>query len=65
MQKQIYETPISEQFNFFDYNFFKDTISYAKEAGFDEYYFWGAEWWYYLKQNGRPEIWNEAKKLWQ
>lgn len=65
MQKQIYETPISEQFKFFDYNFFKDTISYAKETGFDEYYFWGAEWWYYLKINGYPEIWDEAKKLWQ
>ncbi len=65
MQKQIYETPISEQFKFFDYNFFKDTISYAKETGFDEYYFWGAEWWYYLKINGYPEIWNEAGKLWQ
>lgn len=65
MQKQIYETPISEQFKFFDYNFFKDTISYAKETGFDEYYFWGAEWWYYLKINGYPEIWDEAKKLGQ
>lgn len=65
MQKQIYETPISEQFKFFDYNFFKDTVSYAKETGFDEYYFWGAEWWYYLKINGYPEIWDEAKKLWQ
>jgi len=65
MQKQIYETPISEQFKFFDYNFFKDTISYAKETGFNEYYLWGAEWWYYLKINGHPEIWEEAKKLWQ
>jgi len=65
MQKQIYETPISEQFKFFDYNFFKDTIQYAKSTGFDEYYFWGAEWWYYLKINGHPEFWEEAKKLWQ
>ena len=64
MQKQIYETPISEQFKFFDYNFFKDTVSYAKETNFGEYYFWGAEWWYYLKINDHPEIWNEAKKLW-
>ena len=65
MQKSIYETPISEQFKFFDYNFFKDTISYAKKTGFNEYYFWGAEWWYYLKINGYPEIWDEAKNLWQ
>lgn len=65
LTKQLYETTIEEQFKFFDFEFFKNTISYAKAAGFDEYYLWGAEWWYYLKVNGHPEIWNEAKKLWQ
>lgn len=63
MEHQLYETTIEEQFKVFDLEFFKDTINYAKAAGFDEYYFWGAEWWYFLKQNNHPEIWNEAKKL--
>lgn len=65
MAKQIYETPIGEQLKSFDLDFFKSTIKYAKSTGFDEYYLWGAEWWYYLKVNGHPEIWEEAKKLWQ
>lgn len=61
MAKQIYETTIKEQFKFFDLEFFKDTINYAKATGFDEYYLWGAEWWYYLKVSGYSEIWEEAK----
>ena len=65
LAKQIYETLPEEQLKSFDLDFFKDTIEYAKSTGFNEYYLWGAEWWYYLKINGHPEIWEEAKKLWQ
>lgn len=65
MQKQIYETLPEEQLKSFDLDFLKDTIQYAKSTGFNEYYLWGAEWWYYLKINGHPEIWEEAKKLWR
>ncbi|MBI2635240.1 MAG: DMT family transporter [Parcubacteria group bacterium] len=65
MAKQIYETTLEEQLKYFDFDFFKDTIQYAKATGFDEYYLWGAEWWYYLKIKGHPEFWQEAKKLWE
>ena len=65
MAKQIYETSPEEQLKSFDLDFFEDTISYAESTGFNDYYLWGAEWWYYLKVNGYPEIWEEAKKLWQ
>lgn len=65
MERQLYETAIEEQLKLFDLEFFKNTIDYAKATNFNEYYFWGAEWWYFLKQNNHPEIWDEAKKLWQ
>ena len=63
LNKQLGGVSIDEQFEFFDLDFFKDTIKYAKATGFSEYYLWGVEWWYYLKQNGHPGIWDEAKKL--
>ena len=29
-----------------------------------EFYLWGAEWWYWMKEKqNKPEIWDEAKKL--
>ena len=32
--------------------------------GFDEFYFWGAEWWYWLKEKkSYPAVWDEGKKL--
>jgi len=44
----------------------KDNIFYAKQTGMDEFYLWGTEWWFWLKQTqNKPEIWNEAKKLFQ
>ncbi len=65
LKKQLYETTTEEQFKVFDLEFFKSTVGYAKATGFNEYYLWGAEWWYYLKVNNHPEIWEEAKKLWR
>ena len=43
---------------------FKDTISYAKKTGFDEIYFKGVEWWYYLKGEGDNSFWDTAKEIW-
>lgn len=43
---------------------FLDTISYAQKAGFRDYYFWGAEWWYWEKYvNDNPYFWDTAKAL--
>ena len=62
-KKQSYELSPEDTLSVFDLNQFKDHIIYAKNSGFDEFYLWGVEWWYWLKINGHPEIWNEAKKL--
>lgn len=44
---------------------FTGNISFARRAGFDEVYLWGAEWWYFMKvNNNQPGYWQEAKKLW-
>jgi len=41
-------------------------IAYARETGLDKFYLWGAEWWYWMKEKqNQPQIWNEAKKLFQ
>ncbi|MDD2753572.1 MAG: beta-galactosidase [Candidatus Portnoybacteria bacterium] len=61
--KQIYEIPVSEQLNLMPLPEFNATIDYARQTGFSEYYFWGAEWWYYLKQQGHPEYWDRVKEL--
>lgn len=58
--------PLDEQYKTMNLQKFKDNIEYAKQTGFDTFYLWGAEWWYWLKQaKGNPDIWNQAKILFQ
>jgi len=40
-----------------------EILEFARLSGFQEFYLWGAEWWYWEKEQGRGEIWEEAKKI--
>ena len=42
---------------------FNEVIKFAKRTGFEKQYLWGAEWWYWMKQKGHDEYWEEAKVL--
>ncbi|MDP2641632.1 MAG: beta-galactosidase [Candidatus Yanofskybacteria bacterium] len=45
---------------------FQDNIAYARATGLDEFYFWGAEWWYWTKEKADDaKIWNSARVLFQ
>ena len=62
--KPFYDVPLSEQEKSMDFQQFKDNVAYAKNTGLDTFYFWGVEWWYWLKETQqKPEIWEEAKQL--
>ena len=63
--KMIYENTLEEQFKTMDFERFKGMINYTYETGFDEAYLWGAEWWYWIKENHNIDsYWLEAQKLW-
>ncbi|RJQ36650.1 DMT family transporter [Candidatus Parcubacteria bacterium] len=48
----------------FSPEYFRDTIRYAEETGFEEYYLWGVEWWYWMKEmHGVPDYWDIARNL--
>jgi hypothetical protein len=62
--KPLMEAPIAEQLNSMNLDMFKENVQFAKLTGLKTFYFWGAEWWYWMKEKqGYPEIWNEARKL--
>lgn len=42
---------------------FRENIKYARDTRIRDYDLWGAEWWWYLKQNGHPEMWDEVKSF--
>jgi len=62
----LYSSPIVEQEKTMNPEQFRENIEFAKKTGLDEFYFWGTEWWYWMKTTkNQPEIWNEAKTLFQ
>ena len=38
-------------------------VAFAEKIGVDEVYFWGVEWWMYLRQNGDPRLWDAARDI--
>lgn len=45
---------------------FKEMIEFSSKTGFDEFYLWGVEWWYWEKETqNNPSLWDEAKKLYK
>lgn len=62
MTKMLYETSIEEQYKHFNPERFQAVLEYIKGTGFDTFYFWGVEWWYWLKTQGHPEMWEIAKE---
>jgi len=42
---------------------FNNMITFSSKTGFDTFYLWGAEWWYWMKAKGHPELWDRAKEL--
>ncbi|HLC90046.1 MAG TPA: hypothetical protein VJG65_03735 [Patescibacteria group bacterium] len=65
MDKRMVELSFTDQEKSFDLNRFQKNIEYVQKTGFSKVYLWGVEYWYYLKEKGRPDIWQEAKKLWE
>lgn len=53
-----------EQLRTMDLEKLKDNVKFARETGLDEIYFWGGEWWYWLREKqDSPQIWEEVKKI--
>jgi len=43
---------------------FKDILEFSRQAGFQEFYLWGVEYWYWEKEkNNNDGMWEEAKSL--
>jgi len=59
----IIETPLEIQFDRMGIDKFNEMITFSNKAGFDTFYLWGAEWWYWLKLQGNNDHWDRAQEL--
>ncbi len=61
----VTNVPLDIQFTRMNPEIFEEIIEYAKDTRFEEQYLWGGEWWYWLKLQGHPEMWEKARELFQ
>jgi len=62
----LLQVPLDEQYKSMTLNRLNKNINFAKRAGFEENYLWGAEWWYWMKEKNKDSsFWDEVKKLMQ
>lgn len=60
------ETSLAEFYRSLSPEQFQENIAFARSTGFNRFYFWGVEWWFYMKEKvGVDYFWEEAKKLWK
>ena len=59
----VVDVPVEIQFTRMDLEKIEDIVKYAENTRYSHQYLWGAEWWYWLKKNGHPEIWEWGKEL--
>ena len=57
------QEPIAKQLEKMNLDRVRLLLGVAKKSGFKEIYFWGVEWWYWLKIKGVPDFWEFGKQL--
>ncbi len=59
----IIDVDIDTQFTRMNPEKFSDILQYAEKTRYTKQYLWGAEWWYWLAKQGKPEMWEKGKTL--
>jgi Beta-galactosidase len=59
----VVNVPLETQFTRMNLEKFEDIITYAEGTHYEKQYLWGAEWWYWLLLQDRPEMWERGQRL--
>ncbi len=57
--------PIPEQLALMNPQILHNAAAFANATHLSPIYLWGAEWWYWVKEKGHPEIWETARQIFQ
>lgn len=61
----VTEAPLDTQLARMDIEKFNEILLGAKDTRFEKQFLWGAEWWYYLQEQGHPEFWERAREVYR
>lgn len=57
----IVDVPVEVQLERMNLDTIKESLAYAEKTRFSRQYLWGGEWWFWLYQQGHPDIWEWAR----
>lgn len=63
LKKTLLEVPIQEQLKYMNPKILEDILIFSIKTGSNTIDLWGLEWWYWLKQNNHPELWDAISKI--
>lgn len=63
LETALLDAPIEAQLERMNPAIFQQITEYAQQTGVKKADLWGLEWWYWLKHQGDPEIWEAVQKL--
>src|SRR3989338_4568513 len=63
--QSIVETPVDIQLQRMGIDKFNEMLNFSAQTGFDTFYLWGAEWWYWMRFQNHPEFWDRAGELYK
>ncbi|MFH1712559.1 MAG: hypothetical protein ABH846_04995 [Patescibacteria group bacterium] len=52
-----------KKYELFNQQDLRDNVEFARRTGINKIYFWGVEWWYYLKTQGDDRLWETGKEI--
>lgn len=61
----VVSVPLDVQHSRMDLHKMDEILAYAKDTRYAKQYLWGAEWWYWLREQGDPSYWEYGKKLFE
>ncbi|MFH1046943.1 MAG: hypothetical protein V1738_01450 [Patescibacteria group bacterium] len=61
----ILDWDIDEQLEHMNPTKLNENLAFARQMGVSEVYVWGIEWWYWLKMQGHPEMWEAGRQVFQ
>jgi hypothetical protein len=62
-REATYKLSVDDHYKTMNPQIFQETLDYASNTGFDTFYLWGVEWWYWLKTTqNKPQMWNIVKE---
>jgi len=59
----ITQAPLDIQIQRMDSQKFNEIIEFAEKTGFDEQYLWGVEWWYWMRDKGYDDFWQNGREI--